>query len=153
MSAKSAVYVIVRDEQQRILLLRRHNTGYLNGWYDIPGGHVEYGETIFATGIRELKEETGIDAEPNSLRLWHVNQFYANGEIYYCFFFMCERWSGVPLIAEPHKSDDLRFIALNNMPPTTPATHVALQHIHDEPVSFGMVDQAVYDQIVGGAGK
>ncbi len=33
------------------------------GYYDIPGGKIEYGELPKQTAIREMKEETGIDIE------------------------------------------------------------------------------------------
>lgn len=51
------VDVLVEDGDGRILLVRRANPP--PGWA-IPGGFVDYGETIEAAAVRELREETGL---------------------------------------------------------------------------------------------
>lgn len=51
------------DDQGRVLLV--HPT-YKDTW-DIPGGYVERGESPAAACRRELKEELGIDREPQRL--------------------------------------------------------------------------------------
>jgi len=47
----------------RILLVKR---GYppSKGYWSIPGGHVELGETIYRAAVRETLEETGIETKP-----------------------------------------------------------------------------------------
>src|SRR4029079_16859192 len=52
-------YAIVRDEQTRVLLVRRIDDG---NW-ELPGGLVEVGETASATAVREVEEESGIAIE------------------------------------------------------------------------------------------
>ncbi|PYI54287.1 NUDIX hydrolase [Paenibacillus flagellatus] len=49
---------IVLDRENRILLLN----GPKRGW-EMPGGHVEEGESLASAAVRETKEETGIDIE------------------------------------------------------------------------------------------
>jgi 8-oxo-dGTP pyrophosphatase MutT (NUDIX family) len=56
----------------RILLGLRQNTGFSDGMYHLPAGHLEDGETISAGAIREAKEELGIDLHPADLHLVHV---------------------------------------------------------------------------------
>lgn len=56
---KLTVDMIVRNENQ-ILLIERKNPPY--GWA-LPGGFVDYGETLETAAIRELQEETHITAE------------------------------------------------------------------------------------------
>ncbi len=53
------VGVLIRDEQNGILLEQRADCG----WWGLPGGQLEVGETIPQTAIREVKEETGLDIE------------------------------------------------------------------------------------------
>ena len=57
---------VVFDERGRVLLIRRRNDPF-RGQYAFPGGFIELGETAEDCALRELKEETGIEA--GSLRL------------------------------------------------------------------------------------
>ena len=54
--APLAVFIIFQKEDQ-IWLQRRANTGYRDGEYDVPSGHVEVGEAMSAAAVREAKEE------------------------------------------------------------------------------------------------
>jgi 8-oxo-dGTP pyrophosphatase MutT (NUDIX family) len=63
-----AVWVIVTDSSDRMFLLRRANTGWKDGSWTVPAGHVEQNEGPTAAAIRELKEEAGIDATADELR-------------------------------------------------------------------------------------
>ena len=55
------VDAIVFDDQERLLLIRRKYPPF-SGQFALPGGFVEYGETIEAAARRELLEETGMIA-------------------------------------------------------------------------------------------
>ncbi|GCE47087.1 ADP-ribose pyrophosphatase YjhB (NUDIX family) [Thermosporothrix hazakensis] len=55
----AASAVVVNDEQ-KILLQRRRD----NGYWSLPGGMMEVGESIAETVIRETREETGIEVVP-----------------------------------------------------------------------------------------
>jgi len=57
---KLTVDMIVYNSKNQILLIERKNPPY--GWA-IPGGFVDYGETVESAAKRELLEETGIDIE------------------------------------------------------------------------------------------
>ncbi len=52
------VGVFIFNPAGELLLLKSHKWP---GHYTIPGGHVELGERIEETAIREAKEETGLD--------------------------------------------------------------------------------------------
>lgn len=52
------VDIIIRDDQGRIVLIERANEP--KGWA-LPGGFVNYGETLEAAAIREAREETGLE--------------------------------------------------------------------------------------------
>ena len=54
-----AVSAIVPDAQGGLLLIRRTD----NGYWSIPGGGVEPGESVSEAAAREVREETGIDCE------------------------------------------------------------------------------------------
>lgn len=56
------VDAIVLDGQGRLLLVERGRDPY-KGRFALPGGFVEYGETVESAVVRELLEETGIRAK------------------------------------------------------------------------------------------
>ena len=57
----AAVSVCVVRNGQVLLAQRANPRAY--GLWSLPGGHIEYGEPVRAAALRELKEETTIDAE------------------------------------------------------------------------------------------
>ena len=48
------------------MLIKRKNNPYKSFWA-LPGGFVEYGETVEHAAIREAREETGISVDINGL--------------------------------------------------------------------------------------
>ena len=50
------------NEKKKFVLIKRKHNPFKNHWA-IPGGFVDYGETVEHAAIRESKEETGIDIE------------------------------------------------------------------------------------------
>jgi len=54
------VDIIIELESKGIVLIRRKNPPY--GWA-IPGGFVDYGESLEEAAVREAKEETNLDVE------------------------------------------------------------------------------------------
>lgn len=63
--ATTRVSVIVINSEKKILLVK-HRKGPRQYWV-LPGGRLEYGETFHECGVREVKEETGLDVEINKI--------------------------------------------------------------------------------------
>jgi 8-oxo-dGTP diphosphatase len=61
-SPSLTVDIIIIRKDGSIVLVKRLNPPFQGEWA-IPGGFVEYGETVEAAAIREAKEETGLDVE------------------------------------------------------------------------------------------
>lgn len=60
--------------------------------FTLPGGHVEPGESIVDSVIREMKEETGLDI--HNPRLCGVKQFPIPSGRYLVFLFIADSFSG-----------------------------------------------------------
>ncbi|MFD9906558.1 NUDIX domain-containing protein [Streptomyces sp. NPDC059063] len=58
-SRKTSASVFVRDQRGHVLLLKRVD----NDLWTIPTGAVKKGETVGQAGVRECREETGLDVE------------------------------------------------------------------------------------------
>ncbi|WP_458402673.1 NUDIX domain-containing protein [Methanobrevibacter sp.] len=58
--------IFIFDDDFNFILIKRKNDPYKNHWA-LPGGFVEYGETVETAAIREAKEETSIDVELKDL--------------------------------------------------------------------------------------
>ena len=121
--------------ENQILLLRRFNTGFRDGEYSVPAGHLDGGETVVDAGIREGKEEVGLDLNPNDLIFSSVMHRIEDDERV-DFFFQVHQWQDEPFNAEPDKCDDLRWVDINNLPANTvPYVRQALNN-HLNGISF-----------------
>jgi len=112
--------VLLKDN--KVLLLRRFNTGYEDGKYSMVAGHVDAGETFTGCIVREAEEEAGIILDPKDLRVVHIMQRITgeteNGERVDAFF-AAEKWGGEIVNKEPHKCDDLSWFDLDKIPENT----------------------------------
>jgi len=109
---KVAVYILLIKEN-KILLGRRFNTGWQDGNYGLPSGHLEENETMIHGLLRETKEETGVDVKSEDAKFVHVMH---RKSIYVDFFFIAKHWIGEPKVMEKDKCDDMQWFPLNDLP-------------------------------------
>lgn len=102
-----------RDNQ--VLLLRRFNTGYADGQYSVPAGHLDGGETVIAAAAREGLEETGLQLEAGDIAFSSVVH-RRDGDERVDFFVHILRWNGEPANTEPDKCDELRWVPVDDLP-------------------------------------
>ena len=110
----SAVYLILFKEN-KILLSRRSNTGWMDGKYSLISGHLDGNETVSQAMIREAFEEAKITIKKEDLIPATVIHRKSDKE-YIDFFFFVNNWIGEPEIGELNKCDDLRWFNINNLP-------------------------------------
>ena len=80
--------MVCRGEE--LLLQNRVKTDWRG--YCFPGGHVEPGESVVDSVIREMKEETGLTVYKP--RLCGIKQFPIDGGRYLVFFFRTDTFEG-----------------------------------------------------------
>lgn len=121
--------VLLRDDQ--VLLARRSNTGYRDGEYSLPAGHVEPGESFTAALCREILEEIGIRIDAKGLVAPHIlHRKGEDGSERVDAFFPVSQWEGEVRNQEPEKCDDLSWFPLDNLPENTvPYIKTVLVHI------------------------
>lgn len=136
-----AVYLVLR-RGNKILLLRRANTGYMDGWYSLPSGHVDGGEPAITAAVREAQEEVALNLDPTHLRLVHTMHRQVNaddraGHERIDMFFAVVKWQGEPANNEPHKCDELRWEDTDALPDNMiPEVKLAIEKIvANEPYS------------------
>jgi len=132
----SVFVAIIQDG--KVLLLRRANTGWMDGYYDLPAGHLEDQEKLKEGAARELKEETGLTVKPEDLKLTHLYQNHHRPEHpHYGHIFLAKKWQGEPKLVEPEKSDDIGFFDLEDLPyKITPYVKEALDQLGDDEVTI-----------------
>ncbi len=146
---RMSVFVILRNDKNEILLQQRANTGYLDGYWDFPSGHVEYGESIQDTAIRELKEEVGLTAHLKDLHLTHVDQYFLDRD-YINFIFVATKWSGKPKIGEPEKCSGVKFFPINSLPEKcVNMVRAAQQSGFSDELTFSVTNRASYGLLMG----
>ena len=114
-----AATALVLNEQQQILLGKR-KTDPQKGYWCLPGGFIEQGETMAEAALRELKEETGLVGTVLSL----VDCFYQESRFYGSLIIFGYRVSiqGGNLRADDDL-EEVRFFDLDNFPPLAFESH------------------------------
>lgn len=101
-----------------VLMLRRFNTGFADGMYSVPAGHLDGGETVIAAAAREAQEEIGVQLEADCIQFSHV-MHRQDGDERVDFFVHVSEWNGEPYNAEPEKCDDIRWVQVDDLPSNT----------------------------------
>jgi len=146
---KQAVFVVLRDGDGKVLLQQRANTGYLDGYWDFPSGHVERGEPLRDAAARELSEEAGISVRPDDLRLIHINQFFLDND-YVNYIFDAAAFKGEPAVCEPDKCSAIGWFAPDALPEQcVTVVRVTCAAGFGGQLTYSVTDVGAYQQLMG----
>ena len=96
----------------KVLLVRRARSPG-RGFYSLPGGRVEFGESLHPALHREVREETGLEIEIVGLAGWREVLPSASGGGHYLIMSFAARWAGrEPILNDEH--DDFIWIEPGN---------------------------------------
>jgi 8-oxo-dGTP diphosphatase len=93
----------------KILLVRRAKSP-AQGFYSLPGGRVEFGETLHAALHREVDEETALKIEIAGLAAWREVVPGTGGGGHYLIMSFAARWMAHEPVLN-HEHDDFRWLA------------------------------------------
>ena len=105
--------LLIKDN--KILFMIRENTGFMDGYYHVPAGHLDEGEKVIYALIRESKEEISITILPEDVKFVHVMHNKSNNERI-AFFFEVKNWEGEIKNMEPDKCGGLEWFSLDSLP-------------------------------------
>ncbi len=109
------VGAFIINNNQEVLLLKRLKSPEKCSW-TIPGGSVEFGETIEEAVIREVREEVGV--EINLFKLLGVTNYIDNNEKYHWVapIFLAEITKGIPRNIEPNIHEEMDWFLIKKLP-------------------------------------
>lgn len=112
-----AVFIILLDQDtNQVLLLKRSNTGWLDGYFSIPAGTHDGNEPIHQAAIREAREEVGVEINEADIQMVHTLHSLTEGEEWVGLFFLINKWNGVPKVNEPHKHSEVKWAGMDVLP-------------------------------------
>lgn len=104
---------MIRDDSDRILLVKRGPGATGSGKWSVPAGFVDYGEEIREAAARELLEETGLVAEVGEVA--HVaSNFHDPEKLTVGVWFHGEVIGGT--LAAGDDAVDVGFFSLDDLP-------------------------------------
>jgi 8-oxo-dGTP diphosphatase len=105
--------IVVRDG--RVLLGERVGSHGAGTWA-LPGGHLDFGETVEDCARRELAEETGLGVDAFRAGPFTNDVFAAEGKHYVTVFVIASSRDGEPRRVEPEKCLRWAWFDWNDFP-------------------------------------
>jgi 8-oxo-dGTP diphosphatase len=111
---KLAVYVcLLLEKDNKVLLLKRANTGWMDGYWHVPGGTLEENESLAHAVTREGKEELAVTVDPKHVKLIAIKHFNKSR---FGFYFLAHEWQGEPINNEPDQCSEVGWFDINKLP-------------------------------------
>jgi len=116
-NVRVGIGVVILNKDNEVLLGLRNSSHGAGDW-SFPGGHLEFGETVFETAKREVKEETDLDVSEFELVSVFDEMCYmeSDNKHYLNVSVVAHYDGGEPKNMEPHKCDRWEWFSLDDLP-------------------------------------
>ena len=113
----SSIYLIIKNNEGKILLQRRQGSKLWPGFLALPAGHLDVGEDAYEAAIREAKEELDINITVDNISdVLVVNRKNKSLLPYYDVYFELNGYNGEIKINEPNKCSELVWSNIKSLP-------------------------------------
>ena len=103
------VCVWVYDGEGNVLMTRRAPEKTVPGTWENSGGAAKAGETSLQAIVRELREETGIEARPGEFELIDTG---TDGNTHYDYYCLKRKLPIEQVVLQPGETDDAKWVSL-----------------------------------------
>ena len=117
---------IIPFPPDKILLIKRHTVPF-SGYWALPGGRVDSGETVEQTIVREVKEETGLDVAV----MRKIDEYHEQGVQYsveYDYYPACflVKTVGGKIKKQEREIEEIKLFSLNEVPEALAFEHALM---------------------------
>lgn len=110
-------------KNNKILLGKRHEDPnkadselHGEGGWTMPGGKVNFGETLEEAASREIQEETSLKVNPAELKFISLSNDKVADAHFITIGFLCKNFKGKPKVMEPDEITEWKWLNLNTPP-------------------------------------
>jgi len=105
--------IVMKDD---LILMDKRRNAHGDGDWSVPGGHLEFGESLEQCAAREALEETGVKI--SNIRFLTVTNdvFDKENKHYITVWMVSDHASGEATVTEPDKFESVSWFKWNNMP-------------------------------------
>jgi len=127
---------IICYSNDNVLFIKRDTVPF-KGFWALPGGRLDEGETVEQTCVREVKEETGLDVEI----LYKLGEYHEQGfmdEVYYDYYPACfvVKVVGGKTVKQDSEVQEIKLFNLNELPSPLAFEHDKMLGDYKKKVEF-----------------
>ena len=106
---------VIIEKDGRVLLIRRNGSHGAGSWAT-PGGHLDFGETPEQCGVREVREEVGLEVSGLIFKAITNDLFEAEQKHYITIWMQAQHMVGEPSIASQREMTEIGWFGWDDLP-------------------------------------